>query len=193
MKKKTKIDLIKLDLSEGPTTSPSVKREEKAPSPDSHPEGPKTGKRKKTILIIGMAGLIFLGGSVGAALKLGWISNSEIPKDKKNESTRPDEREIGPIVKLTPLVINLKEDSGRHYLKTTVILELGEKDKVEDIQAKMSSLMDIAILTLSEKRLEELRDLGVKEHLKQELLAKMNQHLDPKKIKRIYFDEFLYQ
>jgi flagellar FliL protein len=140
-----------------------------------------------------MAGLIFLGGSVAAVLKLGWMSNPELSKGKKIESTGIDEREIGPIVKLAPLVINLKEDSGRHYLKTTVILELGGKDKVEDIQAKMSSLMDIAILTLSEKRLEELRDLGMKERLKQELLEKMNQPLDSKRIKRIYFDEFLYQ
>jgi len=193
MKKKTEIDLIKSDSSQEQPPSPPVKRETERPPPDLPPEKPKAGRIKKSFLIFGMAGLILMGGSVGMALKLGWISIPGLSQAKKTESPRPDERGVGPIVKLSPLVVNLKEESGRHYLKTTIILEFREKDRVETVQSSMSLLTDIAILILSEKRVEELRNLEVKEHLKQELLEKMNQHLDPGKIKRIYFDEFLYQ
>ena len=73
-----------------------------------------------------------------------------------------------------------------------IVLEV-EKKEAEEIQSKMPLLMDAAILTLCDKRLEDLKQPEAKDHLKQELLTKMNQHLEPKRIKRIYFDEFLYQ
>jgi flagellar basal body-associated protein FliL len=193
MGKKTKIDLVKLDSPVDKMNSSMDKNEGNPSSADSNPGGPMRRGIKKSFLVFGMAGLIFLGGLVGITLKMGWISNPKKSPDKKIESPIPGDSEMGPILKLSPLIINLKEESGRHYLKTTMVLEIGKKDWVEPIQNKMSPLMDIAILTLSEKRLEDLRNLEVKEQLKQELLVKMNQHLDPKKIKQIYFDEFLYQ
>lgn len=155
-------------------------------------ESKKKGK-KRFLLICGMTGLIFLIGIGGVAFKMGLISTSHKTPDQNAEQPPPEESELGAILKLTPLIINLKEESGRHYLKTTLILELGKKDWVEPIQAKMSSLMDIAILTLSEKRLEELRNPEAKGEIKKELLEKMNQYIDPQKINQIYFDEFLYQ
>ncbi len=155
-------------------------------------ESKKKGK-KKSLLIFGTIGLFFLIGIGAMAFKMGLISTSHQTPDQKAKQPSLEESEMGPILKLTPFIINLKEESGRHYLKTTLILELGEKDWVEPIKEKISSLMDIAILTLSEKRLEELRNPEAKGEIKKELLEKMNQHIEPQKIKQIYFDEFLYQ
>lgn len=156
-------------------------------------EEPKKKGKMKFFLIFGMSGLIFLIGIGGVAYKMGLVFTPHKTPDQKAEQPSPEESEIGPILKLTPLIINLKEESGRHYLKTTMILEIEKKDWVEPIKTKMSSLMDIAILTLSERRLEELREPKAKEVIKKDLLEKMNQHLDPQKVKQIYFDEFLYQ
>jgi flagellar FliL protein len=192
MAKKTKIDVIKVDAEDKKMGSAPIRQGDVVSSPGPKLEGSKI-KRKKKTLIFGMAGLLFLCGSVGAAWQLGWIALSGSSHGKKPESPISERSEIGPTVKLAPLILNLKEESGRNYLKVTIVLEIGKKDWVEEIQSRMPTLTDMVILTLCDKRLQDLRHPEAKEQLKQELLAKMNQYLNTNKIKRIYFDEFLFQ
>lgn len=134
-------------------------------------------------------------GSLIAVSQLGWISIPGLSYGKKMEPSKivAEEKEIGPTVKLSPMIINLKEEGGRNYLKVIIILEITKKDWLEEVKSKTTPLTDIAILTLSDKRMEELKASDSKEKLKQELLTKMNQYFQTQKIKRIYFDEFLYQ
>jgi flagellar FliL protein len=148
--------------------------------------------RKIKILIVVVAGFVLIGGGVGAALYLGWISIPGFPSTKKTAviSTPP---QIGPMLKINPLVINLKEEGGRHYIKTTIVLEIGQKEWVEEVQSRIPLFSDLAILTLSDKRLEDLKNSAAKENLRKELLVKVNQALDSPKVNQIYFDEFLYQ
>ena len=156
-------------------------------------KGPETKKSKKTLLIFGTAGLIFIGGSVGAAAQFGLISVPGLSREHKPKAPPPERVEEGAVLKLNPLIINLKEEDGRHYLKTTIVLELNKKDGLEEVQAKVPHLTDIVILTVSEKNMEFLKQPQAKDKLKEELLAKINQETEIKKIKQIYFDEFLYQ
>ena len=134
--------------------------------------------------------------------RMGWIHVPGLPSPPKTQPSSPsaaqplppsEKQGMGQVVKLSSLVTNLKEESGRSYLKTTIVLEVEKKAEVEEIQSKMSVLTDTAILTLSDKRLDDLKQPEAKDRLKQELLTRMNQHLDPKKVTRLYFDEFLYQ
>jgi len=96
-------------------------------------------------------------------------------------------------LKFSPLIINLNEENGRHYLKTTIVLELDEKKWAEKIQPRMSVFTDTAILIVSEKNLEDMRANDFKERLKEELLNSFNGHLGQKGIRQVYFDEFLFQ
>lgn len=150
-------------------------------------------RKKRAILVVGIALLVLIGVGVGAAGYLGYIPIPGFTRHQKLPSNVVKEAEIGPVVKLSPLIVNLKEEGGRNYLRTIIVMEVGKKEWVEEVQSKMSRLMDMAILTLSDKRLEDLRDPESKEKLKRELLVKINEHLAPKKIKQIYFDEFLFQ
>jgi len=87
----------------------------------------------------------------------------------------------------------LKEESGRHYIKTTIVLEVGKPEWLEEVRSKVPLLTDLAILTLSDKQLKELRNIEAKENLKKELLTQINQALGSPKVAQIYFDEFLLQ
>ena len=177
-----------IQLASPPPSRPRSKEEAIAPQE-------KTGIptiRKIKILIVAVGGLVFLGGGVGAALYLGWISIPGLPSTKKT-TVIPTQPRIGPMLKISPLVINLKEESGRHYVKTSIVLEIGQKEWVEEVQSRIHLLTDLTILTLSDKRMEDLKNFNAKEDLKKELLVKANQALDSPKIKQIYFDEFLYQ
>ncbi len=195
MAKKTKIDLIDLDPKDAPQeTAPDPEAKERK-AEDSAPWVKKILRVKKSILMIGLAGLVFSGGSIVMGSRLGWIHVPGLPTPPiAQPSPPPSEKQgMGQVVKLSSLVTNLKEESGRSYLKTTIVLEVEKKAEAEEIQSKMPVLTDTAILTLCDKRLEDLKQPEAKDRLKQELLTRMNQHLDPKKITRLYFDEFLYQ
>jgi flagellar FliL protein len=193
MTMKTKIDLINLDPKDAPKDTVPDPEDQEAKAEGSAPQGKKIFRAKKSILIIGLAALVFLGGSVVMGSRLGWIHIPGLSPGPKAEPPPAKKQEMGQVVKLSSLVTNLKEESGRNYLKTTIVLEVERKAEVEEIQSRMSVLTDAAILTLSDKRMEDLKQPEAKDHLKQELLAKMNHHLEPKKITRLYFDEFLYQ
>jgi flagellar FliL protein len=203
MAKTTKIDLIKLDPNDPPKESPPDPegQETKAEKPVSWIKKVLPIQKilliKKSIFLLGLAAIVLLGGSAVVGSRLGWLpipglSAGPKPGPKAEPPPAVEKQEMGQVVKLSSLVTNLKEENGRNYLKATIVLEV-EKKEAEEIQSKMPLLMDAAILTLCDKRLEDLKQPDAKDHLKQELLTKMNQHLEPKRIKRIYFDEFLYQ
>jgi len=154
---------------------------------------PKEPYKKK--LILALVALMLLGGGAVAAVYLGFLSIHRIPKPVPTKEpvavTQPTES--GPMVKISSLIINLKEEAGRHYIKTTIVMEIGKKEWSEEINAQIPLLTDLAILTVGDKRLEDMKIPTAKENLKKELLAKMNEALKGPKIKQIYFDEFLYQ
>jgi flagellar basal body-associated protein FliL len=157
-------------------------------------EAPKKPSKKRLIFLLGGAGIFFIGALSGAAIYLGWV---EIPgpafSNKTAQAAPKPVIDVGPMVKLSPLIINLNESSSRHYLKMTLVLEIAKKDWVEDVQGRIPSLTDMVIVTLGDKRLEELRKCEARENVKKELLQKANQILAGEKIRRIYFDEFLFQ
>lgn len=147
----------------------------------------------KKVILLGAILVILLGGTVGIATYLGYLSIGVRSDANPPESASTQKTEIGETLKFSPLIINLNEENGRHYLKTTIVLELDDKKWLEPIQTRMSLFTDTIILTVSEKKLEDLRRGDFKEHLKEELLEKFNGHLGQKVIRQIYFDEFLFQ
>ncbi len=130
--------------------------------------------------------LFILGGwnliPEAAGNRLAWAT------EKNSGSGEP-----GPMVRLAPLVINLNETSGRHYIKTTIVLEIGQKEWVEEVEKRIPSLADMVISTLCDKRLEDLKHPQSREEIKREILARAQKTLQSTKIKQVYFDEFLFQ
>jgi len=147
---------------------------------------------KVSFLLLGLIGFLLLGG-LGAAAYLGYLPVSGVQGHGKEEVKPKKGIELGPTIKLSPLIVNLKGDHGGDYLKTTLILEVDRKEWVEEIQSRISSLTDIVISTLCDKKIEEVKQPGFKEQLRKELLDKVNVSQGPRKIRQIYFDEFLYQ
>ena len=116
-----------------------------------------------------------------------------IASEKKEETGHGKTKEGGTTIKMNPLVVNLNEPSGRHYLKTTIILEAGQKEWVEEIQRQIPSIMDMMITTLCDKKLADLQTPQSKDEIRKELLIRAQKTPAGSMIKHIYFDEFLYQ
>ena len=167
-----------------------LKGNEEAPKEET----PKKPSKKKLIFLLGGVGIFLIGAFAGTAVYLGWIEIRGLSFSNKTAQAAPKPAiDVGPMVKLSPLIINLNESSSRHYLKMTLVLEIGKKDWVEDVQGRIPSLTDMVILSLGDKRIEDLRKTEARENVKKELLQKANQILAGEKIRRIYFDEFLFQ
>lgn len=190
--KETKIDLMEPAGNRDSKKIPPVQKEEDSPLPGATGKGTKK-KPKKFILIIGLIGLALIGGGIGAAGYLGYLTIPGLSAATPSEPAPSEKLDIGEILKFSPLIINLNEENGRHYLKTTIVLELDEKKWAEKIQARMSVFTDTVILIVSEKKLEDTKTSDFKERLKEELLTAFNKHLGQKAIRQIYFDEFLFQ
>lgn len=188
----TKIDLINLN-SKKEQKGVTVAGQEKGTSPAGGIE--ETGKKKwkKVIWIAGALGIVLISGAVLVVGYLGYIPIPGISVADSPASVSSGKTEMGEMVKLSPLIINLNEENGRHYLKTTIVLEVVDKKWVERIQQRMSVFTDMVILIVSDKKLEDMRTSGFKERLREELLTRFNGHFGEKGVAQIYFDEFLFQ
>jgi flagellar FliL protein len=112
---------------------------------------------------------------------------------EKKEEPPPSAMDAGPMIKLSSLVVNLNEASCRHYIRTTIVLEVAQKEWVDEVQRRIPLLTDMIIVTLGDKKLTDLKGPQGKEELRKELLVKAGKTLASPRIRQIYFDEFLLQ
>jgi flagellar basal body-associated protein FliL len=197
--KKTEIDLLEIDPSQ--EASGRGGGDGERPSADVAGERPSGGLKRFAFIIYILAGMLIISGGIMGALLLGWIQISSPPpeapakKGGTGMSAKPPEKppEMGPTLKLSSLVINLNEPSGVHFVKVAVVLELAKADDLEKIKERTAPLTDMIILTLGDQQLTDLMNPEYREKLKGELLTRLNQRLHSQRIKKLYFDEFIYQ
>ncbi len=197
--KKTELDLLEIDPSQEASGRRGGVGE---PQAADVPGGKSSGwlKRFAFILYI-LAGMLIISGGIMGALLLGWIQISSPQVEnaghqgvRATPATLPEKPpEMGPTLKLSSLVINLNEPSGFHFVKAAVVLELGKADDLEKIKERTAPLTDTVILTLGDQRLTDLMNPEYKDRLKKELLARLNQRMPSQQIRKLYFDEFIYQ
>ncbi len=144
-------------------------------------------------LIIGVCIILLISGALAGLIYAGYLTIPAQASPKAPEAESAANLDLGELVKLPPLILNLREERGRHYLKASIILEVGEKKLAESIQAKMSVFTDKALLIISEKSLAQVKENDFKESLKEELLRGFNELVAENGIRQIYFDEFLFQ
>ncbi len=152
---------------------------------------PNSRTPKKRFLFFGIAGCVLMSGGLGVGAYWDLIPIPFLSKKPQALAVAPPL--VGPAFKLPPLVINLKEENKRHFLKTTIVLEVGKPEWLDEVKSKTYLLADLAISTLCDKRLEDLEQQNSKEIIRKELLDRIDQSLAGGKIKKLYFDEFLYQ
>lgn len=158
-------------------------------------QAPKGGMLKW--IIIGVAAVVVLGGGGFA----GWwfFLRSPAPATAKAGEQKPGAPAAGgaavagPIIPLTPFIVNLADPGGRRYLKITVEIELDKREGEAEFKGRVPEVRDQVILALSGKTFQQLQGGAGKQVLREELTARMNTILKTAKIKSIYFTEFVVQ
>jgi len=106
---------------------------------------------------------------------------------------------MGPLYRLDTLIVNLADQGGKRYLRTTMELELKPNEKVdnsevvEEIEKRLPQLRDTILMVLPSKLYADISTTPGKISLRDELVAKLNPLLKKGKILKIYFTEFVVQ
>lgn len=98
------------------------------------------------------------------------------------------------IYEITPaFTVNLTEFSGKKYLKISINLEYKDPQVKTDLDKRLFQIKDSFITALAAKNSKELATEEGKQHLKDELISKINVIIGKDKITNIYFGEFIIQ
>ena len=113
------------------------------------------------------------------------------------ESGEPVEEDpapkIGPIHDLATFIVNLADEGGIRYLRTTMKLELADDQSASFVQERLPMIRDSILMTLPTKKYEDISTAEGKTALRDELIAKLNVIMVPGSISNIYFTEFVVQ
>ena len=149
----------------------------------------------KIVIIISLVIIFLSGGGVFAYLKL---SAPSTPSDNQTKVQKPvdlnkNTNEPGPICDLDTFIVNLLDDSGRRYLKTSIKLELNTKSVEEEIIQKMPLIQDDIIALLSNKSYEDIADISGKLRLRTQIMKRLNNIISGGEIQKVYFTDFVIQ
>ena len=152
---------------------------------------------KKWLIII-VGAFVLLMGSIGGGFFIMWSKVSTIhsiaaaPDAEETVEPAPAPK-IGPIHPLDTFIVNLADEGGVRYLRTTMKLELADDQSVSFAEERLPLIRDSILMTLPTKKYEDISTMEGKMMLRDELIAKLNDIMVPGKVSNIYFTEFVVQ
>lgn len=161
-------------------------------------EGQEKAKAKKglpvNIIIIAILALCLAGGGL-FVWKSGIISKFTDKDAAKTETEETEEAsgEIGDIYEMETFIVNLSGDSGNHYLKVKISLELSNSNVSAEIEKRLAQFRDSILTLLSSKTMQDVKSLEGKAQIRAEVMTILNQYLDAGKVTNVYFGDFIVQ
>ncbi len=159
----------------------------------------KTKKKSPLKLIIILVLILAILGGGGFFAYKKFLAPK--PKTAKQPMTAQEEEALPPgqlpkfgqIFDLDPFIVNLADQKEVHYLKVKISLELKGKKVTDEMNKRLPQVRDIIIELLSSKTFEELATLHGKEHLKNEIMIRLNSILKTGSVEHVFFTEFVMQ
>ena len=172
-------------------------REEKDGQKGEQKAAPKKGL-PINIIIIGILAVCLAGGGlfVWKSGLMSKFSGKDKAKTEETENTKETEGgsgEIGSIYELETFIVNLSGDSGNHYLKVKVSLEMNSEKLNLEIEKRLPQFRDSILTLLSSKTVEDVKTLEGKAQIRAEIMTMLNQYLKTGKISNVYFGDFIVQ
>ena len=104
----------------------------------------------------------------------------------------PTSEVTGPVIALDPFVVNLDEPGTSRYLKITLELEVMPHGE-EAITKSKQLVRDMILSHLSGLHLKDTLGSEAKDHIRTDVMAKLEKMLGANKIRRLFFSEFVVQ
>lgn len=94
---------------------------------------------------------------------------------------------------LKEIIINPADTNGQRYLLVQLSLELDDKDDQTLIEEHRSKIRNNIIKYLSAKTVSELQGIEGKEDLRIELIQLINQAIDSRSVRNLYYSKYVMQ
>lgn len=167
-------------------------KEAEKEAPAEGAEAPvKTGFGLRKIIIFIVLPLLLLGGGGGAAFFL-LMGKKDEHKDAEHAPPPPPKQTV--FMDLPDILVNLNTGGGKSsYLKLKVALELEDAEAPKKIEALMPRVVDNFQVYLREMRADDLSGSAGLYRVKEELLVRVTQAVQPVKVADVLFKEMLVQ
>ncbi len=156
---------------------------EKSRDTGENPEPEKKKKKSKKIIIISVAVIVLLSSVLGYAFitkSFIFAAEGEVVIEEK-------------IFSLDEFVLNLKDKSGRRYIKTKMVLSYGNEKDLNILNENIAQIRDLMIGILRSKTADEMMDVDTANDLKDEIREKINELLTSPIVVDVYFVDFMIQ
>ena len=100
---------------------------------------------------------------------------------------------VGEVVPLDEFMLNLADTTDDHYIKVTIALGLKMGVSADQFKEKIPATRDAILMVLSAKHLADVRSLNGKNHLKKQLISKINSEIGENDVVALYFQDFATQ
>jgi flagellar FliL protein len=159
-------------------------------------EEPKKGGGKGLMIGVIVGALILAGGGVAATYLLaGGKDKGKSSKPAKSESDdfEGSDEKMGPMLTLKSFIVNLNEPGGARYLKLSIQLELRGKPLSETETPMQVRVRDKILVFLSGLKLRDVQDPKKKVALKKQIKKMANEGFRSRRVRRVYFKDFVVQ
>ncbi len=143
------------------------------------------------VLQVGIAYVlaVFVAGPAMRGDPMPWQKSPE----EQAEAEAAEADELGPLLPVEEVLVNVAGTKGRRFFKTSLALEMDGKDLEKTAPERMPVLRGRIIDVLSSKGLEDLTEPGARGALKTELLDTLNAEISGGQFSDLFFTEFLVQ
>jgi flagellar FliL protein len=145
---------------------------------------PKSGGKNQMIMM--MAGML-------VTFIIAFLLAKQMTGSQTKVIVKDAKPEVGEHVVLDEFLINLADPTNDKYLKTTIALGLKKGVAAEKFKDEIPPVRDAMIMTLTAKKLDDVRSLEGKQKLKKELLEAIKKALDKDDVVEIDFQSFATQ
>ena len=150
----------------------------------------------KKIVLFFVLPLLLLGGGGAGVMFSGLLDSGEEAHKKpaQGEHAGPPELSATVFFDLPEMIVNLNTPGRRpSFLKIRVSLELANEGEIARIETMRPRIIDNFQVYLRELRVEDLRGSAGIYRLREELLARVNNAVQPTKVKDVLFKDMLVQ
>lgn len=114
-------------------------------------------------------------------------------KEKGKKKSGHGEEEIGGLLPIESVIVNVAETQGRRFLKASLTLEVDGAEGIESATARLPILRGAVIEVLASKNLEELVSPDARSQIRSEILETLNSKNEDGGFKDLFFTEFIVQ
>ena len=116
----------------------------------------------------------------------------EAPEPSHFKRQKKKSRDLGALLPIESVIVNVADTQGRRFLKASLTLEM-ETGEVADVQARLPVLRGAVIDVLASRNLDDLTSPDARSAIREDILETLNSKDEDLKFKDLFFTEFIVQ